>query len=58
MTIRDFSLEPARRKRVGQANLRNATPAHLVAFGADFDTPEYREPQQLTPEELIGVVRP
>lgn len=58
MTIRDFSLEPARRKRVGQANLRNATPAHLVAFGADFDTPEYREPQQLTPEELIGVARP
>lgn len=58
MTIRDFRREPARRKRVGQANLRNATPAHLVAFGADFDTPEYREPPQLTPEELIGVARP
>lgn len=58
LTLRDFLREPARRRRVGQARLRNATPAHLVAFGADFDMPEYREPQaEMTPEELIGVAR-
>lgn len=58
MTVRDFSREPARRRRVSQTNLHNERPAHLVAFGADFDAPEYREPQrELTPEELIGVAR-
>lgn len=56
MTVRDFSREPARRRRLSQTKLSNEAPAHLVAFGADFDAPEYREPQrELTPEELIGV---
>lgn len=57
-TARDFSREPARRRRVGLSQQNNAKPAHLVAFGADFDAPEFREaPREPTPEELIGVVR-
>lgn len=58
-TARDFAREPARRRRVAQKALQNARPAHLVAFGADFDTPAYAsEGPPMTPEEMIGVTRP
>ncbi|CAM3331166.1 UDP-forming cellulose synthase catalytic subunit [Paracoccus nototheniae] len=57
-TVRDFAKEPARRRRVALTAGQGAIPAHLVAFGADFDTPEHREERVMTPEEMIGGVRP
>ncbi|TJZ89588.1 UDP-forming cellulose synthase catalytic subunit [Paracoccus gahaiensis] len=56
LTVRDFAREPARRRRAALKAGQTAIPAHLVAFGADFDTPEHREERPMTPEELIGGV--
>jgi len=55
-TISDFMREPARRRRNARAQQMDQKPAHLMAFGADFDTEEHRNeamPQPL--EALIGM---
>ncbi|WP_245155662.1 UDP-forming cellulose synthase catalytic subunit [Paracoccus ravus] len=55
-TFSDFRREPARRRRNRLAPAQNRQPAHLMAFGADFDTEEHRSeamPQPL--EAFIGM---
>ncbi|MFC7704599.1 UDP-forming cellulose synthase catalytic subunit [Plastorhodobacter daqingensis] len=57
-TMRDFLREPARRRRLAQRQETDAKPAHLVAFGADFDRPEYlEESPPVTADNLIGGAR-
>jgi len=55
-TISDFIREPARRRRNARAQQLDQKPAHLMAFGADFDTEEHRsEAMPQTLEALIGM---
>lgn len=55
LTLRDFLREPARRKRTALFARQAPKPAHLVAFGADFDAPEYRNAAMpLTSDAFIG----
>ncbi len=55
-TIGDFLREPARRRRSQMFEKQSPKPAHLVAFGADFDAVEYRVTEaRLAPEAFIGV---
>lgn len=55
-TLGDFLREPERRRRTEMFAHQNRKPAHLVAFGADFDDPEHRDgTMRLSPETFIGV---
>ncbi|WP_423211728.1 UDP-forming cellulose synthase catalytic subunit [Paracoccus yeei] len=55
-TLGDFLREPARRRRVAQSAHRTARPAHLMAFGADFDKIEHRSQSMPAPiEDFIEV---
>ena len=55
-TFGDFMREPARRRKAALYEKQAPKPAHLVAFGADFDTEEYRNAEmRLAPEAFIGV---
>lgn len=42
-TFGDLLREPARRRKAALSERQIRKPAHLVAFGADFDSEEYRE---------------
>jgi len=42
-TFADFLQEPARRRKAAASERQTRKPAHLVAFGADFDSEEHRE---------------
>ncbi|QYK40999.1 MAG: UDP-forming cellulose synthase catalytic subunit [Paracoccaceae bacterium] len=53
-TLMDFAREPERRRQEAMSARQDRKPAHLVAFGADLDTPEYRSGSRATPEMLIG----
>lgn len=53
-TIADFAREPARRRKVAKSATLRSKPAHLVAFGGDFDAPEYRETDRVSPAALLG----
>ncbi|SIT15150.1 cellulose synthase (UDP-forming) [Gemmobacter megaterium] len=54
-TIADLLREPGRRRQAAVTERLERKPAHLVAFGADFDTPEYRQDSRLAPGTLIGI---
>lgn len=41
-TIKDFIKEPGRRRKSALTAKQSRKPAHLVTFGADFDTEEHR----------------
>ncbi len=53
-TVMDFAREPMRRRQAALAPREARKPAHLVAFGADFDTPEYRSGSRADAQSLIG----
>ena len=58
-TVGDFMREPARRRRAALFAKQSPKPAHLITFGADFDSEEYRLTEaQLSPEAFIGVEKP
>ncbi|MBV0892864.1 UDP-forming cellulose synthase catalytic subunit [Paracoccus sp. Z118] len=42
-TFGDFLREPARRRKAALSERQTRKPAHLVAFGADFDREEFRD---------------
>lgn len=42
-TFGDFWREPARRRKAALSERQTSKPAHLVAFGADFDQEEHRQ---------------
>lgn len=53
-TLRDFLREPARRRKAALSDQKTQAPAHLVAFGADFDSAEYREVPPQLPVDAWG----
>lgn len=48
-TFRDFLREPGRRRQAALSERQTRKPAHLVAFGADFDSEEHREERAPAP---------
>ncbi|SMO65891.1 UDP-forming cellulose synthase catalytic subunit [Paracoccus laeviglucosivorans] len=55
-TIADFMREPARRRRVAMTSNKSQRPAHLMAFGADFDEVEHRNQSMPAPiEDFIEI---
>ncbi|MFT4015162.1 MAG: hypothetical protein QM682_17600 [Paracoccus sp. (in: a-proteobacteria)] len=55
-TARDYLREPERRRRVASNAHRSARPAHLMAFGADFDAVEHRSQSMPVPiEDFIEI---
>ena len=55
-TISDFMREPARRRRNARMQHQGQKPAHLMAFGADFDTDEHRSEAMPQPiDAFIGM---
>ncbi len=54
-TLADLAREPGRRRSAALTEHLDRKPAHLVAFGADFDTPEYRADPRMDPGSLIGI---
>ncbi|MTH79209.1 UDP-forming cellulose synthase catalytic subunit [Paracoccus aestuariivivens] len=50
-TFRDFMREPARRRRNALVSTQSEKPAHLMAFGTDFDTAEHRAQAMPAPIE-------
>lgn len=55
-TISDFFSEPARRRRIAMKSNKLQRPAHLMAFGADFDEIEHRsQPMPAIIEDFIEI---
>ena len=54
-TAMDLLREPGRRRQAMVMEHLERKPAHLVAFGANFDTAEYRQDGRVAPGALIGI---